>query len=121
MSRHPASLRKLYLGRAPHLAAVHRSEHFRECRLALVKTDGQVGTGPGRDGDLAPIVRPQSTSGVIGDRRGWLPRALRWISGGLTWDRSRRASVLNVQSLSEHLRRDLGLTHHVEQPTPRRR
>ena len=45
-----------------------------------------------------------------------LVQQLRRIVRALSPRRSRRSHVLHLHSLSEHFRRDIGLTNHVEQP-----
>jgi len=43
---------------------------------------------------------------------------LRRVVQALSPWRPHRASMLDLRNLSEHLRRDIGLTNHVEQPPP---
>jgi hypothetical protein len=113
MTRHSASLRTSDLGHASEV--MRRSgERFCGSRLALVKSDADR---------VLPSRAPEGACGAVeGARRwGWLQRVLGTIADAAWRGRSRRLPPLDLQSLSEHLRRDLGLTHHVEQPRLGRR
>jgi hypothetical protein len=81
--------------------------------LALVKSDA----------DCARPSRAQegACSAVEGARPGWLQRLLGTIARAASHRPSRRMPPLDLETLNEHLRRDLGLTHHVEQPRLGRR
>jgi hypothetical protein len=100
MRRHPATLRTFVSETAPDFTTGHRSGKPTSRRLTVVS-------------DAARPVRPRL--------RVWLARAFRSIARAQPWGGSSRLPVLRVERLSEHLKRDLGLTHHVEQPTPPRR
>ena len=114
MSRHRVSLRNTDLFHPPGLTVDRQADPVRDRRLVLVRGASALHFEPswgGMAGGVAEDIGESSLAQAI-------RRVMRAVS---IWRRSRRAPVLHVESLSEHLRRDLGLTNHVEQPMPGRR
>jgi hypothetical protein len=128
MSQHCPSLQRSNRRRPPTFSASEKpGERFHQCQLVLVTAADRLNE-PSSAPDREPVLQLRSPArrakapGLTDDarRKDRPAQALRLVMRLVSACRPfRRTPVLQLERLSEHLRRDLGFTNHVEQPSPR--